>query len=258
MLYYDVLERKSMRLKSYLVETTSMKAPLKELEDDMKDWFGKFKQIMERHGTWNISDDELITILNALTKEVGLEFNIRKRRSYGKYISGAQFGGESVNRGIFFQVDVNPGAAKFFRRFEDKKKQSMFNDINKNGFMRELYKILAHEGVHAEQLLRMTADKDNIKNLNTDNPQDDSSLSYYAMKREIEAYALQAAIDYESLGKSNVYDIYKKYFKDGFDGNPDQKVWKRFLKKFSFYQKEVKQSGLIAALGHWKKNSGKK
>jgi hypothetical protein len=57
-----------------------------------------------------------------------------------------------------------------------------------------------------------------------------SELDYYSSKREVEAYAYQAYLEYMTQdGKSPIFDFYLTTF------NKNDPVRKRFLKKFYQY-----------------------
>ena len=133
----------------------------------------------------------------------------------------------------------------------------MFLDINQNAFLRELFDILAHETIHAMQMFSIDKTGDSERYAAGLKKQDikGDPHSYYTDPREIEAYALQAAIEYARLGQSQIIANYEDRFKEQ---NP--KVWKAFLKKYAFMKNEIKKSGLIfafAKLGWMRKKGGK-
>lgn len=246
-----------MRLKNYITEVTKMANELKDIKKDFKEWFDIIAKVFDKRG-WNMSDKDMLDALNAITKPQGVEWKIWKRRSSGKYLSGARFGGEGVERGIYFTVYVNPGFTEYFKRFEKPNRRKMLFDINQNAFLRELFDILAHETTHAMQLFAIN-DFGNpdayADQMERQGEQDvvHKKLEYYSDPREIEAYALQAAIEYARLNQSRIIDIYHQYFKED---NP--KVWKAFLKKYAFYKDEIKKSGLIFALAKLKNKRERK
>lgn len=243
------------RLEEYLmIEVTSMSEHLLDLKKDIQKWLKIVGKVLDKEG-WYINDEDMLKILNAITNPEGVEFNLLKRKSGGKYISGALFGGKSVERGIYFTIWVLPGFADYFKRFNNPKKRKMFLDVNQNAFARELYDVLAHETAHAMQAIAITDRGDQERYVASTKQQDREGdpIGYYSDPREVEAYALQAAIEYTRLNQSRIIDLYNHHFKEN---NP--KVWKNFLKKYSFYKKQVKDSGVIAALAHFKKRSGGK
>lgn len=242
------------KLENYLIETTSMTEHLVDLKKDIQKWFKIVGMVFDKEG-WYMDDEDMLNVLNAITNPEGVEFVLWKRRSSGKYISGAQFGGESVKRDIYFTVWVNPEFAEYFKRFSKPGRRKMFLDINKNAFARELFDVLAHETNHAMQAMTISTKGNEEEYLRITQQQDrvGDPLGYYTDPREIEAYALQAAIEYERLKQSKIVDIYAHLFQES---NP--KVWKKFLKVFSKYREQVKKTGIIAALAQWKNKSGRK
>lgn len=243
------------RLEEYLlIEVTSMSEHLLDLKKDIINWFKIIGKVFDKEG-WNVNSKDMLNVLNAIVNSEGVEFISLKRKSSGKYISGAQFGGKSVDRGIFFTVWVNPDFADYFRRFSKPNRRKMFLDINQNAFARELYDVLAHETAHAMQAIAITDRGNQEKYVASTQQQDreNDPIGYYADPREVEAYALQAAIEYVRLNQSRIIDLYQYHFKEN---NP--KIWKKFLKVYSFYKKQVKDTGIIAALAYYKNRSGRK
>lgn len=237
-----------MRLEEQLqiTETTRMADELKDIKKDFKQWFTVLAKALDKAG-WEINDEDLLKILNAITMPDGVEFVLWKRKSAGAYFSGAQFGGKPVERDIYFTVYTNPGFAEYFRRFVKPSRRKMFLDINQNAFLRELFDILAHETTHAMQTFAIS-DKGNPETYAAKQKEQDikgDPNSYYTDPREIEAYALQAAIEYARLNQSTIIAHYKEMFKE-----TQPKIWKKFLKKYTFYKGEIKKSGLIFALAN--------
>ena len=238
-----------MRLEDYLmIEVTNMSEHLLDLKKDIQNWLKIVDKVLNKEG-WYINDKDMLKVLNAITNSEGIEFILLKRKSSGKYISGAQFGGKSVERGIYFTVWVLPGFGDYFKRFSNPKKRKMFLDVNQNAFARELYDVLSHETAHAMQAIAITDRGDQEKYVASTQQQnrEGDPIGYYSDPREVEAYALQAAIEYTRLHKSHIIDLYYYYFKEN---NP--KIWKSFLKKYSFYKKQIKDSGIIAVLANYK------
>lgn len=93
--------------------------------------------------------------------------------------------------------------------------------------------MLTHELVHAEQISRAVEKRAHISNINPSNEH-----RYFGSNNEIEAYAIQAAIELyrdrvppnsstRSLRLSS--GIYNKYYE--LFANEDRRRWTRFLKK---------------------------
>ena len=247
-----------MRLEEQLqmTEATKMANELKDIKKDFIHWMSIVAKVLDKEGWW-IDDEDMINVLNAITMPDGVEFVLWKRKSSGAYFSGAQFGGKPVERGIYFTVYTNPGFAEYFRRFSKSSRRKMFFDINQNAFLRELFDILAHETTHAMQTFAISDRGDPERYAANQKEQDikGDPNSYYTDPREIEAYALQAAIEYARLGQSAIIANYNTMFKE-----TQPKVWKAFLKKYAFYKQEIKKSGLMfsfAKLGWMRKKGGK-
>jgi len=105
----------------------------------------------------------------------------------------------------------------------------LFEDFDDNKFFSELFFTLSHELIHKRQTFKAggkDVDKETF-DLTGSGP---SGLDYYSSKKEVEAYAYQAYLEYMTKdGVSPIFDFYLSTFEKN---NPTRN---RFLKKFYQY-----------------------
>jgi hypothetical protein len=179
---------------------------------------------------WEISDDLLVEVLNFYSPKEIL-FSLGNKKSYypNKYITEGSFGGEQISPDTFFNIKVVRGAGKFLRRFSKPGKRAHFKDTDLNQFLRELYDVLAHELVHALQAIEMDWEEVPIE----------SEEAYFSHPREIEAYALQAAMERKRKNKSDAQEVYRELFGLG------SKVYKMFMIKSELLEQHLNLERVI-------------
>lgn len=233
-----------MRLKNFIYETTHATQMLQALKKDTMIDFYKVQKDLQRRN-FIVSDKELIRILNKAFKDSGIFFRLvsKSEKGYKKYIAGGQLGnkGREAPDWAVWTVDVIGGFSEYFKRFAKPGKEAYFRDVDLNEFLRELFDLLSHEMIHAGQVLRSQGLA--FGSTGSTMPADGNIIKYLSNPAEIEAYALQSAVEYERSGKSPMYDLYINTFKKS------SKVLKRFLKKFAEYREQVKKSGTVKKLG---------
>ncbi|ASV44062.1 hypothetical protein PBI_SCTP2_47 [Salicola phage SCTP-2] len=138
-------------------------------------------------------------------------------------------------------------------------KEKMNNDID--NFLFELRQMIVHEMVHVIQTLRANY-KDSVSTVRRKDFQHEKSWKeYLSQKKEIEAYAINAAqqlrdknVDPDKLekylksdelirklGNSKMSPTFTDYFDQFFKSSDvrDQRVWKRFMKRFLYHVDEL-------------------
>jgi hypothetical protein len=210
-----------MRLNDYIIEITKgtvprVKAIFSKRLPDVK------QELIRRK--WNINDNSALEILNKYFIKNKIQFHLSKGKTYhgGKYVAY----GESWDDGSV-EIYLNKNFSKYWIKKFAVNPES-FDDYDENQFFGEIFFTLSHELIHKKQSFKASG-KGNEMGVDIfgDSP---SELDYYSSKREVEAYAYQAYLEYMTQdGKSPIFDFYLTTF------NKNDPVRKRFLKKFYQY-----------------------
>ena len=194
----------------------------------MKKLFEKLKNRSFVYGsTWDLIQD-----LNQISpKKVRFSRNTHKL-SLGRFLSYATY--DLLHPKI--EIEVNPKTDEYFRRFAKEKSQKFFFDSKKNQFYKELYEILSHEIVHKIQHTkagRLEPFKENVD--------DESEGGYVSAQVEIDAFALQAALEIIHGDRSAIWDTYSGHKAKG---EITSKVYNKFMKKVYTNIRELKKLGM--------------
>jgi hypothetical protein len=217
-----------MRLKNTLQEAAEFEMVVKDIHSKMYELFRVLKK-----NNFQMDDKSLEKSLDAIFKDKGIGFQIgRKRISSFSHV--IQSGGMTDD--LFIVIEYVPGFSKYFRRYAKPDKQNLFFDIAKNEFFRALAEIVSHEYRHIFQNLSA---KGIGVGETSPSSSDKSWVSYYKSHEELDAFALQAAVQYLRHGESNIISNYDYHFSE-----KDPKTWRKFLKKFYMNVKELKKRGL--------------
>lgn len=217
-----------MRFRRYLTEIT--KSPFKELASNMRDDLsGLYDRLKKKN--WVFTDNELASIMQ--DELAGTRFIIGPRGGRKKYVTSGEF--NANDQKMPWKIELTQGVSKFFRRFAKEEKKSVFLDVNKNAFIRELLSVMTHEIIHAFQMISSKG-KAFIKPY----PKNFTNVQYFKDPLEIEAWAHDAALELVRTRESEIVSLYMMMFK-----TQEPKVWKKFMKKVVFYVQDIKKSGII-------------
>lgn len=223
-----------MKLTNYMIYESNVSAAQKgkKITDN----------IMEKLWTWLnknqfvIGDFALMDFLNKVSPRY-IEFELTPhKRNLGRLLGYGWFNTTLPKREKpenTISLHLTKNAAGYFRRFSRKDKKDIFFDRRKNQFYKELYELLTHELTHELQVI-----KSNWK-IRWDWKEMDSS--YLSDKGEIDAFALQAALQIIHSDRSGVWDIYSSHKAKGLITD---KVYNRFMKKVYSNIKELQKLGM--------------
>ena len=216
-----------MRLQKVLNEAAELQIVIKDIESKMHELY----RILKKHG-FQMTDEQLEKTLDSIFKDKGINFYIGKKRGahYTPLIDGA-----AIHPDLDIEVELVPGFSQFFRRFAKEGKFQQFFNVGKNQFFYSLAEILSHEYRHLFQTLKS---KGKMFKTAT-NPEYVGYSEYKKTPAELDAFALQAAIQHIRTGKSIVVKEYAQMF-----SKDDPKVWQKFLKKADAQVKKIKKRGL--------------
>jgi len=173
---------------------------------------------------WNINDISAIEILNKYFIKNKIQFHLSKKKTYhsGKYVAY----GESWDDGSI-DIYLNKNFSKYWIKKFGSNPEG-FVDYDENMFFNEIFFTLSHELIHKRQSFKAGGKGNEVGvDIFGDSP---SEIDYYSSKKEVEAYAYQAYLEYMTKdGESPIFDFYLNTF-----GKNDP-VRKRFLKKFYQY-----------------------
>ena len=223
-----------MRLKKFYIYESNASAAQKgkKISDKMME---KLWVWLERN-SFVVGEFELTDFLNKISPMgIRFELNYHKRNlgrllGYGNIQSTKPI---STKPEVSIRLDLTKNAADYFRRFAREDKKSTFFDKKKNQFYYELYELLTHELTHKLQLI-----KSNWKIKWDWNEMDGSYLS---VSGEIDAFALQAALQIIRGDKSQIWDVYSNFKSKG---QITDKVYNKFMKKVYLNIKELKRLGM--------------
>jgi len=216
-----------MRFDDYLVESAEFEMVVKDLQPKMHDLYRVLKK-----NHFQMSDKDIAIYLNAAFRKKRIQFD--KGPSSGTHWNPL-IDSAGITDELDFIVDYVPGYSKYFKRFAKEGKFHDFFDIAKNQFFRGLAEVLAHEYRHKFQSLASSHKSFKVQAL----PDVIGWEKYRSNKHELDAFALQSAIQILRTGKSIVLNQYQGTFQ-----GKDKKTWNRFLKKTNANIKKLKSAGL--------------
>ena len=218
-----------MRLKEYINEAVETKEVNELIQPKIKPFYDFLKK-----QNWIVDDKDIVDFLNKLFKGESIGYKFKIVPGKGKIYRNISGGLLSIKGGqVVLDINIVEGVSNFFKRFAKSNKDKMFLDIRKNQFFSDLLNMLSHEFRHIGQLI---SSKFAITFID---PEVSSAYEYFGSSAEIDAFSLQAAIEFLKYKKhGSVYKMYRKIF------SSDDDNYKRFLKKLEKYKKELKQLNL--------------
>lgn len=216
-----------MRLKGKLQEAAEFQMVVKDIESKMYELY----RVLKKNG-FQMSDSSLEKSLDSIFSDKGIGFQPGPRRGarFSQVIHGA-----GVTDQLFVVVEYTPGFSEYFRRFARPEKRELFFDIARNEFFRSLAEVVSHEYKHIFQSM---ASRGKTSHKET-NPQKMGYANYLKSPEELDAFALQAAIQQMRTGESTTIQHYYHYFSE-----EEPKVWQRFVKKVHKHLKDLKKRGM--------------
>jgi len=226
-----------MRLEQYILETTQ--PTIKYTKEALLLVFKKLQRLMKHFNLFDIDDTTALNLLIKSFKNVGVKLEMGKKAGgVRKYLSHGEFGG-NYGKDMPWLIQLQPGFSKVFRRFAKEKDMKNFLSPNKNPLFRELLETMSHEVLHADQYINSKTKAFDPDIIGIESTFSGSIEDYLKNPLEIEPYAQQAAVDMIRKGKSSYIGIFRDLFpKDGI-------VWRKFLKKYTFYLDILKTQGDI-------------
>lgn len=222
-----------MRLERYLTESNAeaLREAKKKVEIILERLFRRLQKYnFDIPTTADLADD-----LNKVAPKRLKFLAGGARDAIGKYIHGAAF--DATYYPPTLEVTLRQQAAEYFKRFKNPEKQKNFFDIKKNAFARELFNALSHEVVHKMQFMKSKGFPGAYGEI-------DPNVNwriYLTNPGELDSFAAQAAVQAATTGRSQIIGLYMRAAKDG---DISQKDYKRFLKKYTQYDKELKAMGM--------------
>lgn len=216
-----------MRWSNYLVESTEFEMVVKDIQPKMKDLY----RVLKKNG-FQMSDKDIAIYLSSAFRKKGIRFE--KGPSSGNHWNPL-IDGAGIEEDLSIIIEYVPGYSNYFKRFAKENKFNEFFDIAKNQFFRGVAEVLAHEYRHKFQSL-VSGNKSFGQ---TFLPTEIGFVNYRKQKHEIDAFALQSAIQLLRTGKSQISDQYKEEFE-----KEDKKVWQRFAKKLKSNISKIKKMDL--------------
>lgn len=216
-----------MRFDDYLVESAEFAMVVKDLQPKMNDLYRVLKK-----NHFQMKDKDIAIYLNAAFKSKRIRFE--KGPSAGAHWNPLIDGG-GIENDLSIVLEYVPGFSNYFKRFAKEHKFSDFFDIAKNQFFRGFAEILSHEYRHKFQSL-LSKHKSFRSVVD---PDSEGYTEYRRSKHEIDAFALQAAIQVLRTGKSSIVNQYQEDFQGS-----DKKTWQRFLKKVNANIHKLKKMDL--------------
>ena len=216
-----------MRWSSYLVESAEFELAVKDIQPKMYDLYRVLKK-----NHFQMNDKDIAIYLNSAFKKKNISFE--KGPSSGMHWNPL-IDGAGITDDLSVTIEYVPGYSNYFRRFAKENKFNDFFDIAKNQFFRGVAEVLSHEYRHKFQSL-LSKHKSFAQ---TSTPDDIGYREYRKDKHEIDAFALQSAIQILRTGKSTIADQYKENFAED-----DKKVWQKFSKKLNSNIQKLKKMDL--------------
>ncbi|HUS51488.1 MAG TPA: hypothetical protein VMZ91_15065 [Candidatus Paceibacterota bacterium] len=217
-----------MRFKEYITEVKEVNLINKMVGSLAKQLYPLFKK-----EKWVLNDEKLLKLLNKAYGQFDIKikfFISSDKTSMYRNISYAEVSIDYKQ----IEVYITKGSSEFFKRFAKPDKEKMFLDIRKNEFFSDLANILIHEIRHFYQIIM----DPNTISIDPGEP-GVKHWEYLETKSEIDAFALQGAVEFLKLGKpGKIMNMYKDYFEK------DAKEYKKFLSKVERYKKKMKTIGL--------------
>lgn len=216
-----------MRLKQVIQEAAEFQMVVKDIESKMYELYRVLKK-----NSWQMTDESLEKALDSIFSDRGIGFTKGGKRGphFSSLITGA-----GVTEELFVVVEYVPGFSKYFRKFAKPGKDKIFFDVAKNDFFRSVAEVVAHEYRHMFQAY--ASGHKSMKSASK--PEDLGYSAYLKVPEELDAFALQAAIQQIRTGKSVIISHYYDYFSE-----EDPKVWQKFVKKVQNHIKDLKKRGM--------------
>jgi len=204
-----------MRLKEYLVESVEFSMVIKDIQPKMHDLYRVLKK-----NNFQMKDRDIEIYLNSAFRKKRIHFSEGPKSGphWNPLIDGAE-----ISQELEINLHYVPGFSKYFKRFAKENKYSDFFDIAKNQFFRGFAEVLVHEYRHKFQF---KASKNKAYDQIIKPDEEAWKELYTKDKHELDAFALQSAVQLLRTGKSSVLNQYQ----DDWQAN-DRKTWQRFLKK---------------------------
>lgn len=217
-----------MRWSDYLVESAEFEMAVKDIQPKMKDLYRVLKK-----NNFQMKDRDIAIYLSSAFRKKGIRFS--EGPTSGPHFSPLIDGAE-ISKELSINVYYVPGFSKYFKRFVKENKYSDFFDIAKNQFFRGFAEVLVHEYRHKFQF---KASKSKAYDQIIKPDEDKWKELYTKDKHELDAFAIQSAVQLLRTGKSNVLNQYQDDWQDN-----DRKTWQRFLKKVDANVQKLKKMGL--------------
>ena len=207
-----------MRLKEYINEMEEVHFVKKMIDSKSKELYN----VLNAHD-WVVTNNTLVKKLNKVFKDYNIVFEIgsNKKQLYDTVIE-AEIDSDNTKVDVKLPKDISI----FFRRFAKPDKKNMFMNVRKNQFFSELLNILSHEYRHMTQIV----DFPGIEYMGYEN--DD----YLENKAELDAFSLQAALEYLKLKKpGKIIKMYQDHY------STDSKIYRNFITKVERYKAKLKK-----------------
>lgn len=223
-----------MKLTQYIVYESNASAAQKgkKIVDTI---MGRLYKALERK-SFIIDHFELEELLNRISPK-NVNFKLAEhKKNLGRLIGYGNIQittPDTAKPDVTINLHLTKNAAEYFRRFAREDKKSWFFDKKKNQFYREVYELLTHEIAHELQAMKSS--------LKIDWNWEKMDSSYISNKGEIDAFALQAALQIINSDRSQIWDIYMTFKSKGLITD---KVYNRFMKKVYKNIKELQRLGL--------------
>jgi len=216
-----------MRLQKTLDEAAEFEIVVNDIQSSMHELYRILKK-----NSFNMTDISLEKTLDSIFKNKGIGFT--KGPTKGPHVSSV-ISSAGITDELFVVVEYVPGFSKYFKRFAKEGKYENFFSITKNDFFRVLAQLVSHEYRHYFQGI-----SSKMKSFKTgSDPSKIGFKDYYKSPHEIDAFALQAAIQSIAKNDSDVISQYYYYFSEA-----DPKIWKKFLKKTRSFVSDLKKRGM--------------